>query len=379
LSGPVARHRLTEKKKAVPPHGVAACAPLRHHVAPLQKRACDTDICAEPVGFPWEETMSRFCFRSLLALCAIAATLAFAATNADARAGRGFSSGSRGSQTFSAPPPTATSPTVRPIERSMTQPGQPGGTLAQRPAPTGGFFNRPGFFGGGFLGGMFAGFLGAGLLGMLFGHGLFGGLGGFASILGLILQVALIVIVARLIWNWWQRRNQPAFAGGPAPRDSYASSNPMSGFGFGGGNAQPEQERASGTDEVGLTPDDFNAFEKLLGDVQAAYSAEDIGRLRTLATPEMVSYFSEELAENASKGVINRVSDVKLVQGDLSEAWREGDTDYATVAIRYSLVDQVVDRNGGRVVEGGPDEAREVWTFRRARGGHWILSAIQQT
>jgi predicted lipid-binding transport protein (Tim44 family) len=224
---------------------------------------------------------------------------------------------------------------------------------------------------------MFAGFLGAGLLGMLFGHGLFGGLGGFASILGLILQVALIVIVARLIWNWWQRRNQPAYAGGPSPRDSYAS-NPLSGF-FGGGNAQPEQERASGADEVGLTPDDFNGFEKLLGDVQAAYSAEDIGRLRTLATPEMVSYFSEQLAENASKGVINRVSDVKLVQGDLSEAWREGETDYATVAIRYSLVDQVVDRNSGRVVEGGPDEAREVWTFRRARGGHWILSAIQQT
>ena len=324
--------------------------------------------------------MTRFRFRSLLALCAIAATLAFATTNADARAGRGSGFGSRGSQTFSAPPPTATSPTARPIERSMSQPGQPG-ALAQRPAPTGGFFNRPGFFGGGFLGGMFAGFLGAGLLGMLFGHGLFGGLGGFASILGLILQVALIVIVARLIWNWWQRRNQPAFAGGPSPRDSHASSNPLSGFGFGGGNngGYGATERAPGTDEVGLTPDDFNAFEKLLGDIQAAYSAEDIGRLRTLATPEVVSYFSEDLAENASKGVINRVSNVKLEQGDLSEAWREGDTDYATVAIRYSLVDEMVDRNSGRVVQGGPDEAREVWTFRRARGGHWLLSAIQQT
>src|SRR5262249_8699429 len=267
--------------------------------------------------------MNLFRFRPLLALCAVAATLLLAVGDADARAGRGGSFGSRGSPTSSAPPSTAPSQGARPIERSMTQPG----TNAARPSPTapgGSFFNRPGFLGGGFLGGMFAGFLGAGLLGMLFGHGLFGGLGGFASILGLILQVALIVIVARLIWNWWQRRNQPAFAGGPSPRDSHASSNPLSGCGFGGGNngGHDATERAPGTDEVGLTPDDFNTFEKLLGDVQAAYSAEDIGRLRTLATPEVVSYFSEDLAENASKGVVNRVSNVKLEQGDLSEAWR---------------------------------------------------------
>src|SRR5262249_33638169 len=329
---------------------------------------------------PWEETMTRFRFRSLLALCAIAATLAFATTNADARAGRGFSFGSRSSKTFSAPPPTATSPTARPIERSMSQPGQPG-ALAQRPAPTGSFFNRPGFLGGGFLGGMFAGFLGAGLLGMLFGHGLFGGLGGFASILGLILQVALIVIVARLIWNWWQRRNQPAFAGGPPLRNNHASSNPLSGFGFGGGSdsGSAASTRAPGTDEVGLTPDDFNTFEKVLIEMQTAYGAEDLGRLRAVATPEMVSYFAEDLAENASNGVVERVSDVKLLQGDLSEAWREGDTDYATVAIRYSLHAETIERNGGRVVDSGPAEVTEVWTFRRARGGHWLLSAIQQT
>jgi predicted lipid-binding transport protein (Tim44 family) len=93
----------------------------------------------------------------------------------------------------------------------------------------------------------------------------------------------------------------------------------------------------------------------------------------------MLSYFSEDLAANASKGVVNRVSDVKLLQGDLAEAWRESDTDYATVAMRYSLNDQTVDRDSGRVVEGGPDEAAEVWTFLRARGGHWLVSAIQQT
>jgi predicted lipid-binding transport protein (Tim44 family) len=127
-----------------------------------------------------------------------------------------------------------------------------------------------------------------------------------------------------------------------------------------------------------LQPDDFNTFERLLGEVQTAYGAEDLGRLRTLATPEMVSYFSEDLAANASKGIVNRVSDVKMLQGDLAEAWREGDAEYATVAMRYALNDEMVDRASGRTVEGGADEATEIWTFMRRRGGHWLLSAIQQ-
>ncbi len=311
-------------------------------------------------------------FRRVFATVALAATLAFAATDAMARPGGGGSIGSRGSRTYSAPPATTTAPTARPMERSMTQPGQPG--YAQRPQttpPLGGFFNRPGF-----LGGLFAGFLGAGLLGMLFGHGLFGGLGGLASIIGLVLQVALIVIVARLLWSWWQRRSQPALASGPSLR----SVSPLSGLGLGGGAgaASAAPTRPAGSDEVGLTPDDFNEFERVLGEVQTSYSREDVAALRAIATPEVASYFAEDLAANASKGVVNRVTDVKLLQGDLAEAWREGETEYATVAMRYSLVDEMLDRASGHVVSGGPDEATEIWTFMRQRGGRWLLSAIQQ-
>jgi len=325
--------------------------------------------------------MLGFRLRSLLALGAIAATLVLVVSDADARPR--LSAGSRGSQTYSAPPSTATSPTTRPLERSMTQPGQPGGSLAQRPAtaptpaPAGGLFGRPGF-----MGGLFAGFLGAGLLGMLFGHGLTGGLGGFASMLGLMLQIGIVVLIGYLLWTWWQRRSQPALASGPAMRDMSPGGS-RAGFGLGGlggglGGSAPAA-RASGTDEVGTTPEDFNTFERLLGEIQTAYGAEDLARLRTHVTPEMLSYYSEELSANASRGVVNRLSDVKLLQGDLAEAWREGDTDYATVALRCSLLDQTVDRASGRVVEGGPDEATEVWTFMRKRGGSWILSAIQQT
>jgi predicted lipid-binding transport protein (Tim44 family) len=34
----------------------------------------------------------------------------------------------------------------------------------------------------------------------------------------------------------------------------------------------------------------YDAFERLLGDIQAAYSAEDLSALRAKVTPEMLSY-----------------------------------------------------------------------------------------
>ena len=83
------------------------------------------------------------------------------------------------------------------------------------------------------LGGLAAGFIGAGLFGMLFGHGFMGGMGGFASMLGLLLQIGLVIIVARLAWAWWQRRNQPAMAGGPSLRDNMSGGHPATG-GFAG-------------------------------------------------------------------------------------------------------------------------------------------------
>ena len=44
---------------------------------------------------------------------------------------------------------------------------------------------------------------------------------------------------------------------------------------------------------------------------------------------------------------------VKLEQGDLAEAWREGGVEYATVAMRFALTDSMVERASGRTVEGG--------------------------
>ena len=320
-------------------------------------------------------------------LCGLAALgfLALAVAEADAaRRGGGF--GSRGSKTYQAPPPTQTAPNPSgTMNRSVTQPqAAPRPGSAPGAAAPGGLLSRPGF-----MGGMMAGFLGAGLLGLLMGNGLLGGLSGLAGFLGLLVQVLLVAGVAWFAWSWWQRRqqqNQPGYAtaAGPSLRDANPQANPYErqalsqpAYGSGGGSGVPMQ---GSTDNLDLTEADFNAFEKRLTDVQAAYSAEDLAKLRSLATPEIVGYFAEELADNASKGVVNTVTDIKLLQGDLAEAWNEGGTDYATVAMRYGSVDYTTERASGAIVDGDkqPFERTELWTFRRSHGGEWMLSAIQE-
>ena len=172
-------------------------------------------------------------FRFTLALGALAAAFfMIAADVADARSR--VSSGSRGTRTYSAPPATTTAPTARPMERTMTQPTNPGANVAARPgvpqtSPAAGLMSRPGF-----MGGMFAGLLGAGLIGLLLGGGLTGGLGGLASFLGLALQVGIIALIGWLLFSWWQRRQQPATAMGPSMRDM-PNQRPSYNFGGTGG------------------------------------------------------------------------------------------------------------------------------------------------
>jgi predicted lipid-binding transport protein (Tim44 family) len=217
------------------------------------------------------------------------------------------------------------------------------------------------------MGGLMGGLVG----GMLFGA-LFHGVWGFAGFFGLLVRIVLVVLLVRFLFRWFARRSQPAFAGpamfvpGAAPRPG-----PMPGGG-GGGPAQPM---------LAILPADFQAFEQLLQAVQAAWSSHDLNALSSMTTPEMASYFAEQLAEQVSRGVRNSVTGVKLEQGDLSEAWAEGNREYATVAMRFSMIDVTRDA-AGHVVDGDPAEhvqATEIWTFLRAPGGRWVLSAIQQT
>jgi predicted lipid-binding transport protein (Tim44 family) len=209
---------------------------------------------------------------------------------------------------------------------------------------------------------------------MLFGFG-FGGFGGFLALL------AQVVIVA-LIFGWFfRRRQQPAMAGGPqasnyqAPRD----------YGVGGGASARGQrasasQRAGRRDELGLTQRDLETFEQRLAGLQDAYAREDYDALRKVTTPEMMGYLAEELGQNASKGLRNEVYDVRLVNGDVAEAWRDGDRDYATVSMLYESRDVTRERATGRIVSGEDSATKvaEVWTFVRTRGGPWLVSAIQE-
>jgi hypothetical protein len=141
--------------------------------------------------------------RSLAAFAVLAVALLLWAEDADARFDGGPSIGSSAEGTFLAPAPAAPGLVVIAANDHATagQPPYPGGSLV-------GLFNRPGL-----LAGFAAGFLGSGVLGWLFGHGFVGELGSVASILGLIFQLALILLLCRLIWTWWSGRNAPAFAG----------------------------------------------------------------------------------------------------------------------------------------------------------------------
>jgi predicted lipid-binding transport protein (Tim44 family) len=138
--------------------------------------------------------------------------------------------------------------------------------------------------------------------------------------------------------------------------------------------------------DINLADADLAAFQAIHAQVQEAWSAADLARLRRLATPEMLSWFSEELSRNASRGLQNVISGVRFIKGELSESWDEGDRQYATALLRWRAVDYVVQlgRSPGAAdrIAGGdpraPVEAEEMWTFVRAGGGPWLLSAIQQ-
>jgi predicted lipid-binding transport protein (Tim44 family) len=314
--------------------------------------------------------------RSPLFAAAMAAML-LAPGLADARLGGGSSMGSRGSMTFSAPPSTRTAPGMAaPIDRSLTP---------QSPAPGYGTpgYGTPGYGMPGygqprspFMSGLMGGLIGAGIGGLLFGGGFFGHGLGFGGFLGFLLQMALIVLLGRWLWRMFAGNRSAAFAGGPGLFARGPGPGPTGGMMGGAGMARP----SGGPPPIQITPADFQEFEQLLKANQAAWSARDLNALRGMATPEMVGYFSEQLADLASRGVTNTVTDVRLESGDLAQAWAEAGREYATVAMRFSMIDVTRDA-GGRVVDGSPNErllATELWTFVRSRGGHWILSAIQQ-
>ena len=292
-------------------------------------------------------------WRVILALL-FSLTLALAPSLAEARAGSsygggGSSFGSRGSRSFEGNG-------ASPLSRTMQTPSAGYGAGAGYAAGGGSFFSRHPF-----LTGIFGGFLGA----ALFGGGFFGH--AFGGLISILLIGLVIFFLFRLLSG--------VFAGGGggfAPRSVGAA-------------AAPAQQPFRGRDTY-VGDADLNAFQSLHAAVQEAWGRGDLARMRQLMTPEMLSYFSEELTKNSSQGVENHVSNVTLVKAELTESWEESDLEYATAYMRWTAIDYTVRAGAapsspGALVSGDPripTEAEEVWTFVRRRGGQWLLSAIQQ-
>ncbi len=315
----------------------------------------------------------RLLVRSILAIAGVAALLG---APADAR--RGGSFGSRGSRTYYAPSSTRLSPGyVPPVSRSMTERpayGAPQYAPSYRPnfAPP----SRPGIFGG-FGGGLLTGLVAGGLIGHFFGHGYGNGWGGQAGggLLAMLFQLALIGGGIWLVIRLFRSRS-----GAQISRHNQQAAYQPSGF-----TGEPSYTSPLQGNDIALAPADQDAFERLLLQLQDAFSKEDYGRLREITTPEVMSYLAEELSDNATHGRRNEVSETRLLDGEVSEAWSEDGKEYATIVMRYESIDVMRDRSSGVAVSGDPHrptETTELWTFVRqagAWGSNWKVSAIQES
>jgi hypothetical protein len=220
-----------------------------------------------------------------------------------------------------------------------------------------------------FLTGLAGAFFGSWLGSLLFPHwGM-----GFGGAFGSLLTWLLIIWGVSLLFRLFRRGGAPL--GAPYLREGAGA--PLH-RGFGAGPREAREIAVSATDQA--------AFEAILKAVQDAWSKGDLRTLSHYVAPEMLGYFRDNLATYQSQGVANRVERVELINGDVREAWDEGDRHYATCLLHWRALDytQRTDRNPGDpgwLVEGDPQhpsEAQEIWTFVRQPGSHWLLSGIEQ-
>jgi len=289
---------------------------------------------------------------------------ALGAVPAEARLGGGHSFGSRGSLTYRQPRQTNLGPGAAPFERSQAQMGP---SAFGRSGAGGSFFNRRPF-----MSGLLGGLLGAGIFGLLFGGGFMHMGLGFGGLFGVLFQLIILFFIVRWLLRRFILGRGGAFQSQPGAPQPGAPQPSIFG---------PAATPGVAVAPLQLTPADRQAFAQCLVYVQQAWGAGDLNAIAQAATPEMMGYFRDQLATLSRQGLRNRVANVSVDGMELSEAWTEGDTDFATVAMRFSMLD-VTEDAAGRVVDGSPTVralVTEIWTFMRQRSSHWILAAIQQT
>jgi len=384
--------------------------------------------------------------RTLVA-ATVAASLALAPALAEARAGSKSSGGSRGSKTTTAPAtPTgpsnnlATSPSgntsatpVYPTPRSAPQQGVSGGQPLAAPGTTapnssinpqgattaapsagaaaGGAATAPGAMGAPrmtspttpanmpqqqsfmqrnpLLTGIAGGLLGATIANSLFGNGQAQAAPAegseTGSMIGTALKWILIFGAAALAFTMFRRLMRPAAMG---PAEPSFRMGPPTGNPGEPRISFPQQAAPVQTKDIArkITGPDYDQFTQILTGLQGAWSVGDVGAMGRWATPEMQRFFAAELARNEARGFVNHIEDVELVNGDVVEAWSEGNAEFCTARVTFAARDYDVaigKQRGepGWIVDGDPNhkvEATEIWTFARQPGQAWQLSAIEQ-
>jgi predicted lipid-binding transport protein (Tim44 family) len=316
--------------------------------------------------------MNDFKSRNLGTLALVVGVAMMIGAPADAqRRSRG---GSRGARTHQTPPATTVAPKqTTPDQRSMAEERTGRQAAGQQPQELKKVPPKSGGLAKGLIGGLVAG----GLIGALMG----GGRGSLAGG-GLFMALMQVALIGGLIWfllRMFRRRTHPA-ARGDATQTSFVRMEQRTAPMPTGSHGYSGAARTTPNDEIEIRDSDKQEFERLLVEVKDAFGREDYARLRELTTPEIMSYLAEEISQNAVNGHRNSVSGTQLIGAEVAEAWREGSTDYATIAMRHESIDLIVDRNSGAIIEGDaarPRQATELWTFVREANDPWRLSAIQ--
>ncbi len=200
----------------------------------------------------------------------------------------------------------------------------------------------------------------------ILGHGL-----GALIIIGLIVVAILFTRVApraQAIWSTQQ-------AQGPAARRR---------------SAQRERRvelaaAEAAEDDPAFAPDSVRAAaSRLFKDIESAWDAADIDRLRRLVAPELLAEWERRLSDFSRRGWRNRVQVLEEPVVEYVGLTNQGDriTDRVVVRIQCRLRDVVEDAYGqlikGRGRLGEVTTIREYWTLRRDRDGRWILASIEQ-
>jgi predicted lipid-binding transport protein (Tim44 family) len=301
--------------------------------------------------------------------------------------GRGSSSfynqGSRGSRTYDGG--SYGNKNYAPVNKSTTAPKvDNNGYNNSRSTPTSpnaasSFFQRNPFMAG----------IGGALVGSWIGHMIFGnsmggmGIGGGAG--SSLINFLLIALAAGGIWFWIRSANRKSVAGMPNNFDQQNYENVNN---FNGPFSSAVQGQVVNQDNnIELPKSEQNKFAQILIDVQNAWSMQNLEALKKLVSVEMYKYFTDTLNQNLSQSLANKVENIKVLNVDLSEAWREDESEYATIMLEWSALDYTCNINvnsdsANYIVEGdnqNPTESSEAWTFvRYGINGKWILSAIQQ-